>query len=374
MTTQKIYRAGAIGHTGRGDYGHEMHLAYQHLPMTEMIAIADPDEAGRNKAVVDSGAQRGYSDYREMLAVEKLDIVSVSPREAAQHAEMCIAAAQAGSNIYCDKPLATDLEEADAIIEACDNAGVKIAVAHQSRYIEPFLTAKRMLDNGDIGTLLSMHARGKEDHRGGGEDAVVLGVHMTDLMRWFAGEPQWVVGRVTQDGREITKADAWQPKELNGLVAGDSVLGLYGFDNGVVGHFVSVRNQHVRGDRWGFVLVGTKGTIAMRFFMDFESASRISVTYSNVVPEEGGEWKLLDVPPEPIVPGSPALPTGHPPTRGNRLAIADLVKSIEENREPLCNGRDARKALEMILAIYTSQFSGQRVGFPLTDRRHPLKA
>lgn len=372
MATPKSYRAGAIGHTGRGGFGHELHLPYQYLPNTKMVAIADPNEEGRKKAIADSAAERGYADYREMLAKEKLDIVSVSPRESAEHREMILAAADAGAHIFCDKPLAVDLTECDTIVDACDKAGVKLAVAKQCRFIEPYLTAKKMLEDGEIGDLLAMHARGKEDHRGGGEDTVVLGVHMADLMRWIAGDAHWVFGRVTDGGCEITKADAWHPKEQNGLVAGDSIHAMYGFDNGVVGHFVSVRNQHVRGDRWGIVFVGTKGSIAIRFFMDMESASKMRITKSKVVPEEGGEWTLLDIPPEPPVPGSPDPATGHPPTRGNRLAVADLIRAVEEDREPLVSARDGRWALEMILGIYTSHLSGCRVAFPLKDRKHPL--
>lgn len=371
MTT-KTYRAGAIGHTGYGGYGHELHEPYQHLPMTEMVAIADPDDAGRAAGKVFSGAQRDYRDYRDMLATEKLDIVSVCPRESAEHKEMILASLASGAHVFTDKPLAIDLAECDEIIAAADKAGKKIAVAKQSRFVEPFLTAKKLLDSGEIGTLLSMHARGKEDHRGGGEDTLVLGVHMMDLMRWFAGDPQWVFGRVTVGGREITKADAWQPKEQSGLVAGDSINAMYGFDKGVIGHFVSIANQHVRGDRWGFVLVGTKGQIAIRFFMDMKSASKMRITKSSAVPEEADGWQPLDVPPEPVVPGSPPIDVGHPPTRGNRLAVADLIAAVEENREPFVSARDGRWALEMVHGIYTSHLSGKRMSFPLQDRKHPL--
>ncbi|HEY4202747.1 MAG TPA: Gfo/Idh/MocA family oxidoreductase [Devosiaceae bacterium] len=368
----KIYRAGAIGHTGHGGYGHELHEPYQHLPNTEMVAIADTDEAGRAKGKAESGAERSYADYREMLEKEHLDIVSVCPRESLEHREMILASLASGAHVFTDKPLAIDLEQCDEIIAAFDKAGKKLAVAKQSRFIEPFLTAKKLLDAGEIGDLLSMHARGKEDHRGGGEDTLVLGVHMMDLMRWFAGDPQWVFGRVTVKGREITKADAWQPKEQSGLVAGDAINAMYGFDKGVVGHFISIANQHVRGDRWGFVLVGTKGQIAIRFFMDMEHASVMRISKSSAVPEEAGDWKLVEVAPEPVVPGSPALTTGHPPTRGNRLAVADLIQAVEQNREPLVSGRDGRWALEMIHGIYTSHLSGERVGFPLKNRKHPL--
>jgi len=368
----KIYRAGAIGHTGHGGYGHELHEPYQHLPMTEMVAIADTDPTGLAEGQAFSAAQRTYSDYREMLETEQLDLISVCPRESAEHREMILAAIAAGAHVFTDKPLALDLAECDEIIAAADKAHKKVAVANQSRFIEPFITAKKMLDSGEIGELLSMHGRGKEDHRGGGEDTLVLGVHMMDLMRWFAGDPHWVFGRVTTDGREITKADSWQPKEQSGPVAGDAIHAMYGFDRGVVGHFVSVRNQHLRGDRWGFVLVGTKGQIAIRFFMDFEHASVLRITKANAVPEEARDWQVVDVAAEPVVPGSPPLSTGHPPTRGNRLAVADLVAAIEEDREPFVSARDGRWALEMVHGIYWSQLTGQRVPFPLADRTHPL--
>ncbi|GLQ56159.1 Gfo/Idh/MocA family protein [Devosia nitrariae] len=372
MNASRIYRAGAIGHTGFGDYGHLLHLPFQHIPNVEMVAIADPDEAGREKAIEESGAEAGYADYREMLEKAQLDIVSVCPRESAEHKDMILAAIAAGVHVYSDKPLAVDVAECDEIVEASEKAGVRVAVAKQSRYVEPFLTAKKLLEVGEIGDLVTMHARGKEDHRGGGEDTLVLGVHMMDLMRWFAGDPQWVFGRVTKDGREITKADAFQPTERSGPVAGDAVHAMYGFEKGVIGHFVSAANQHHRGDRWGFVLVGTKASIAIRFFMDMESPSKMRITQANMVPEEAEGWEPIDVPPEPVVPGSPPLATGHPPTRGNRLAIADLIRAVEEDREPLVSARDGRWAMEMVHGIYWSHLSGCRVPFPLEKRKHPL--
>lgn len=372
MNASRTYRAGAIGHTGFGDYGHLLHLPFQHIPNVEMVAIADPDEAGRRKAMEESGAKIGYADYREMLEKEKLDIVSVCPRESAEHKDMILAAIAKGVHVYCDKPLALDAGECDEIVAASEKAGVRVAVAKQSRYVEPFLAAKKLLDEGEIGDLLAMHARGKEDHRGGGEDTLVLGVHMMDLMRWFAGDPQWVFGRVTKGGREITKADAFQPAERSGLVAGDSVHAMYGFDNGVVGHFVSVANQHHRGDRWGFVLVGTEGSIAIRFFMDMQSPSKMRITKAAAVPEEAEGWEPIEVPPEPVVPGSPPLATGHPPTRGNLLAIADLIRAVEEDRQPLVSARDGRWAIEMVHGIYWSHLGGCRIPFPIEQRRHPL--
>ncbi|HIA70679.1 TPA: gfo/Idh/MocA family oxidoreductase, partial [Candidatus Poribacteria bacterium] len=70
--SQKHYRAGAIGHTGAGNYGHGLHLAYRYLENVEFIAVSDPDHMGREKAVAETNALRSYADYREMLEREDL--------------------------------------------------------------------------------------------------------------------------------------------------------------------------------------------------------------------------------------------------------------------------------------------------------------
>ena len=75
----KRYRAGAIGRTGQGNFGHGLHVPYQKIDCIDMIAVSDPDAVGREKAIADAGAQRGYADYRDMLQKEDLDIVSVCP-------------------------------------------------------------------------------------------------------------------------------------------------------------------------------------------------------------------------------------------------------------------------------------------------------
>ena len=78
--SDKVYRAAAIGRTGGGNYGHGLHLAYKGLDNVEFVAVADHDEAGREKAKAETGAKRAYADYHEMLEKEELDIVSVCPR------------------------------------------------------------------------------------------------------------------------------------------------------------------------------------------------------------------------------------------------------------------------------------------------------
>jgi predicted dehydrogenase len=88
-----------------------------------------------------------------------------------------------------------------------DKAGLKIAVAHQMRIAPNILHLNRAIEAGLIGDLAQMHAYGKQDQRAGGEDLLVLGIHLFDLMRFFAGDAAWCTARVQQDGREITRGD-----------------------------------------------------------------------------------------------------------------------------------------------------------------------
>ena len=118
-----------IGHTGRGDFGHELDTMWLNVPGVEVVAVADPVEKGLEKAKTRLGGVEGFLDFREMLAKVKPDIVSVAPRHVDQHAEMVIAAVEAGARgIYVEKPFSKTLAEADEMIAACEKSGTKLAI------------------------------------------------------------------------------------------------------------------------------------------------------------------------------------------------------------------------------------------------------
>src|SRR3972149_264598 len=125
----RVYRAGAVGDTGRGNLGHGLDVVFKDLPGVEFVAVADENPAGLKAAGERTGVKRLYADYREMLAKEKLDVVTVGP-----------------------------------------GGG-----------------GREWSERGGRGKVVAVRARGKEDPRGGGEDLMVLGTHMMDLMRFFVG-------------------------------------------------------------------------------------------------------------------------------------------------------------------------------------------
>src|SRR5256714_3248625 len=225
--------AAIIGHTAQGDYGHGLDLIFNNRENIQVVGIADPVAAGRAKAAAKCKALRQYDDYRLMLAKEKPRLVCIAPRWTDQHHAMASAALEIGAHVYMEKPLTQDLSEADDLLARAAKARLKIAVAHQMRLAPNVLHLKRIIETGTIGELLQIRAYGKQDARAGGEDMLVLGTHLFDLIRFFAGDVSWCAARVLQDGHEITRADARTVAERIGPVAGDEIEAHFAFDRGV---------------------------------------------------------------------------------------------------------------------------------------------
>ena len=356
--SDKIYRAAAIGRTGGGNYGHGLHLAYKGLENVEFVAVADPNAAGREKAKADTGAQRDYADYREMLEKEELDMVSVCPRWVDCHLEMVLTCIEAGCHVYCEKPISMSLEDGDTMVDAAERAGLKMAVAHQGVYLPGVQKIKSMLDEGRIGQVQAIYAHGKQDSRGGGEDMIVLGTHLFNMMRYFVGDVAWMSAHVTSEGHEIIPDDVREGNEPVGLLAGDCINSYFAFRSGVSGFFDSRKDQAGSSARYGMEIVGSEGMISLRG----GTASSVAI-YPHPLwapTDTSQKWERLSLDDTPLY-------------TGNQIAIIDLMDAVENDREPISSGRAAVAALEMILGAYESQITGQRVMFPMKNRKHPLE-
>ena len=357
-------KAAVIGHTGRGDYGHGLDVVFKDLPGVEVVALADAgaETAAREKAAARAGAPRHYADYREMLRNEKPQLVSIAPRWTDQHHAMAMAALGAGAHLLTEKPFMRTPAEADEVLAAADRAGRKIAVAHQMRLAPSVVHVKSAIDAGLIGELLQMDAWGKQDGRAGGEDMLVLGTHLFDLMRLFAGDAQWCTARVLHKGRDVTPADARATGEDIGPVAGDEVFAQFGFDRGVNATFNSRGRMREGVGHWGIEFTGSKGSA--RLLADIEP--RVFVTKPAAWGDGGRNdaWTPLQT------------PAGSGAAKGtdgaNRRVVNDWLEAIRADREPACSGRNGAKAIEMVMAIYRAGLTKTRVALPLAERDHPL--
>lgn len=360
------YKVAIIGSTGRGDYGHGMDAIWKSMAQCEVVAVADQDESGREKALPRTGAARAYADYREMLDMEKPHIVAICPRWIDQHRDMVLACAEHGCHMYMEKPFCRTLGEADEMIRACEMRHLKLAVAHISRYSPQLQVIRRLIQAGEIGDVLEIRARGKEDARGGAEDLWVLGTHVLDLVRAFAGEPESCFATLYQQGQRVTKEHVREGNEGLGPLAGDRVDAMYRFKSGITGYFSSKKAAGGNPNRFGLRIYGSKGMIDHTSGYANPAFLMSDPTWG--LADGSDKWRPISSngidQPETI------KAAGY--TGGNPAAAFDLIESIEQDRHPKCSMYEARGAIEMVLAVFESHRIGGPVSLPLAATENPL--
>jgi predicted dehydrogenase len=370
----KSYRVAVIGRTGRGDYGHGLDTVWLGFDNVEIVGVADENPRGRAQAAERLKAKNAYGDFREMLVKERPQLVSVAPRWLDCHRDMVVACAEAGVHIFLEKPLCRTLAEADEMVTACERHHVKLAIAHQTRYSPRLERVRELLAEGRLGELIEMRGRGKEDARAGGEDLMVLGTHIMDLMRLIAGDARSCYASVLKGGKPVTKADVREGSEGIGPLTGDQISAQYVFDKGVQGYFGTRadralpvdKTRTVPGSRFGLTLYGTRGIITL---------TTGSLPAAHFCPDAAWAPGRANTPWQPIT--SAGLGADEPlkdgsANAGNRWIVQDLFEAIEKDRQPRGSVYDGRAALEMILAAYASHGAQGPVPLPLKERRHPL--
>ena len=315
------------------------HMAcYREVPAVEVVAAADPYAEQRAAFERRWGLERLYADYREMLARERLDIVSVAT-SAKPRPEIVTTCARAGVRaIYAEKPLAFSLAEADAMVAACREQGVTLAVGCTRRWDAYWNQAKGLLDAGELGRVLQVTAYGQAalSHNGS---------HIIDLVRYLAGgEVAWVFGEMESDERAAGDADLMG----NGYLA---------FDNGVRAF---VRTWPSGGAEWEFEVVGQAGRLRSLANTREIEWWQVQATASN------GRWQepVRRLFPRPQRIQSPGV-----------RAVLDLVQCLETGKTPECSGEDGRAALEVAIALREShRRGGRRVDLPLADRALAIRS
>jgi predicted dehydrogenase len=350
-------RAAIIGHTGGGDYGHGYDRVFDGLTEVEVVAVADPDAPGRAQAQTRCGAARGYADYRELLTREHPDLVSIAFRHPRRHAEVALAALEAGAHLFLEKPLTETLADADRIVAAVERRRARTVVAHNRRYTPEFQHARALLLEGFVGRVREIHCHGKQDARAGGEDMMVLGTHDFDWLRHCFGDPLWCTATVLQDRREAPLSEAREGREPL-RVLGDTVRARFGFPGNLTVTWDSVRtsddwNQR-RGTRehWALEVLGTQRVLAYHSGVGFACLDSPYLLH----PTNDVRW-------QPLPPAQAPPPPPHQRHMGR-----DLVHAVHTGEPTLCSVPDGRWAVEMVEAVYQSHRTRSRVSFPLTER------
>jgi predicted dehydrogenase len=328
-TTQKTYRVGIIGCGGMA----RAHAnAYQELPETEIVAGADISADALQKFGETYNVTALYTDYHEMLANESLDIVDVCtwPR---LHPDPTIAAAEAGvKGVICEKPMALSLAEADAMIDAADRSGTKLAVGHQLRCWGRITKAREIIAAGEIGEPYYFH--GICD----GGDLLSNATHTVDLLRLLANDApiKWVIGQI----------DARSKLERYAHYVEDFAVGYWEYQGGARG-FIEVGKYSAKGYHHIYV-DGIEGRIEI---------GAPDGPGLRVRGRGDGEWR------------TPEFEDGNPSTNAAR----ELVRAIEEDREHISSGRQGRATHELLLAIFESSLQRGVIHLPLESRDFVLE-
>ena len=356
-------RMGAISF----DHGHQYGWCGAHLqlPMVELVAVAEwiPEQVDRVKNVLVSpdGAMRAladerqgpvefHEDYHELLARDDIDAVSISSANV-YHLEHTEAAAKAGKHIILEKPLATNLDDATEIVQVCEAAGVHLSTAYPTRFSPPALEAKRRVDRGEIGEIVSMHAtnhlrRGLSgwfvdpELSGGGtiRDHIV---HGTDLMRWFSGKE---VVEIYAEGDTLASPE---------IEVDDVGMLLETFEGGIVGSCDPSWNRPMTAAKWGDVMIRLLGTDgAIEFDVTGSYISRTLV---------GGEQSA-----EAWEAGSIQGYITHMSYQedSNVWYVKDFAEAILEDRKPMVDGIDGWYGVACIEAAYESVREHRVVAVP----------
>ncbi|WP_337024854.1 MULTISPECIES: Gfo/Idh/MocA family oxidoreductase, partial [unclassified Pantoea] len=148
MSVKRTVRVGLIG-AGRMGSFHGQTVA-QLIPGAVLAAVADPVPGAAEKLAATLGAEKSFTDPQAMLDDSTIDaVVIASP--ARTHAELVVAAARAGKGVFCEKPMAVTLEEADSAIAAAKSAGVVLQVGFNRRFVSGFAAAYEDIKSGRIG-------------------------------------------------------------------------------------------------------------------------------------------------------------------------------------------------------------------------------
>ncbi|HVO69484.1 MAG TPA: Gfo/Idh/MocA family oxidoreductase [Aggregatilineaceae bacterium] len=320
------------------------------LPYARCVAVADVDQH-RAQALAAPCDAKSYHDYQEMLEQEHPEAVIVATPEFS-HREPAVKAARQGCHLFVEKPLATTLEDADAIIAACADARVILMTGYVLRFEYGYSMIKAAVDGGNIGRFLSAYGRRNvsisEARRLAGRVSPVtyIAVHDIDQFLWYHPVAVRAVSAKALRGRvweELKTYDfAWITIEFE-----DGALAVEEVGWGLPETWAAWKTP----TSWGgfgdvqMNVIGTQGTVNLNF------------TPMNIVACDQEGWKLPDTRHWPALNGKSA--------GAARMEVEHFFECIIRGEKPVVTGSDGRQSLEVMLAAERSITEGQNVELPL---------
>ena len=337
-----------IGLIGCGRISKNHFDAVSQIPEAEFVAVCDLVEEKMQAVAENYGIKNLYNNYQDMLENEKLDLVSICT-PSGLHPQMGIDVAKHKINVLTEKPMATNIESADALIRACDQNKVKLFVVKQNRLNATMQLLKRAIDKGRFGRIYLAESnvfwqrpqsyydaekwRGTWEFDGGA--FMNQASHYVDALYWLLGNVDSVMAYTATMARRIE--------------AEDTGCAILHFRNGIIATLNVTMLTFPKNFEGSITIIGEKGTVKIGGvavnkiekweFEDYDDDDRIAQDANYQPPNVYG--------------------FGHNPYYRNVIDVL-LGKDV-----PSTDGRDGRKSVEIIQAIYRSAKTGKRISLPL---------
>lgn len=351
-----------FGIVGTGMISRFHATALEHLDGAELIGCAS--QFGAEKFAEETGC-KAYASLDDMLADPAIQVVTICTPSGA-HMDPAVAAAKAGKHVIVEKPLEITLERCDAIINACKENNVLLGTIMPSRFSPVNLALKEAIDSGRFGKLTlgdtyvkwwrSQEYYDQGEWRGtwaldGGGAYMNQAIHNVDLIYWFMGD--------VADVSSATGTLAHERIEVE-----DTGVAAVRFKNGAIGTIAATTSA------WPGLLKkteihGTTGSVIVEqddlLMWEFEEANADDDSKKEQFAKKAGTT------------GGASDPTAIS-YQGHLDQFTDFVNCINNGTAPAVDGYEGRKSVEIILAIYQSSWTGQRVSLPLAkDPENPNK-
>jgi UDP-N-acetyl-2-amino-2-deoxyglucuronate dehydrogenase len=353
------------GIVGTGKVGHLHAAALVNLPESEFTAVCNVNFAGAQVFAEQYGV-KAYRDVEEMVAEGGVEAVTVCTPHPL-HAEPTVKAARAGAHVIVEKPLASSLEDCDAMIGAAREAGVKLAMISQRRLYAPVQRIKRAIEDGKLGrpALGTVNMLGWRDEayyasnawrgtwRGeGGGVLVNQAPHQLDLLQWFMGPIDELFG-------------CWANLNHPYIEVEDTAVAVIRFKGGALGQVTVSNSQNpalygkvaVFGTNGAGVGVQTDG--GAMFIAGMSTITEPPINDLWTIPGEEDllkQWQQED---------SDFFLKIDATRYYHELQLKDFLRAILEDREPMIAGEEGRKTVELFTAIYRSERDNRVIKFPL---------
>jgi UDP-N-acetyl-2-amino-2-deoxyglucuronate dehydrogenase len=344
VSADKPFRIALVG-CGRISKNH--FDAIDQIDGLELAAVCDTDPE-RAKVAGEQRKVPHFTSLEKMLKESKADVVTIAT-PSGLHAEQGVAAAQAGKHVVMEKPMAISLTGADALVHACDKAGVQLFVVKQNRLNQPVQLLKRAVDRNRFGRIYMASCivhwarpqeyydqapwRGTWEFDGGA--FMNQASHYVDLIQWVMGPVESVMAKTATLARRIETED--------------SGIAILKFRSGALGTIQVTMLAYPRNLEGSLTILGEKGS------------AKIGGTAVNKI--EHWEFAEYDDDDKLIEAANTNPPNVY--GLGHQGYYRNVVSVLRGEAKPDTDGRAGRKSLELILGIYESAKTGREVPLPL---------